>query len=190
MPEAKKAPNPFHYLGIAFGLIVVFVVGASVTGTQQARLDYFTTDVFVKWINIFGLDAFSDGRHATATIRGQRVGFHIEYGCNGLLMYLLLTATMLPFPCAWKRRVPGLILGLIFAFIANQIRLFGLLVVLTFVKDPEEFDIYHTGIGQAYSIITVLIYWQLWLTWQRRCMRSPPPGDAPVAATDSAPTPS
>jgi exosortase/archaeosortase family protein len=178
---APAGPNPLHYLAVAFCLIVVFVIVASVSGPQQARLDFFTTDVFVKWINIFGLDAASDGRHATATWGDKHVGFLVEYGCNGLLMYLLLTATMLPFPCAWGRKISGLIVGLVFAFITNQIRLFCLMYILTVIKDPEDFHIYHTGLGQAYAIIMVLIYWQIWLAWQRRDLsKKEVPDAAPV----------
>ena len=167
MPDSRP-PNPLHYLGKAFVLIVLFVIIASRTGPQQAELDYFTTNVYVTWIDVLGLDASANGRQATATIRDKRVSFLVEYGCNGLLMYLLLTATMLPFPCAWKRKLLGLFLGLVFAFISNQIRLFGLMNVLTFIRDPEDFHIWHTGFGQAYAIIMVLIYWQIWLSWQRR----------------------
>ncbi|MFT5131460.1 MAG: exosortase/archaeosortase family protein, partial [Rhodothermales bacterium] len=165
---SKPGPNPVHYLGVAFCLIVVFVIVASVTGPQQASLDFFTTSTYVNWLNILGMEATADGRHATALWGGERVGFLVEYGCNGLLMYLLLTATMLPFPCAWPRKLIGLGIGLIFAFISNQIRLFGLMFVLTIIDDPEDFHIYHTGLGQAYAIIMVLIYWQIWLAWQRR----------------------
>jgi exosortase/archaeosortase family protein len=167
-PATPSGPNPLHYLGVAFCLIVVFVIVASVSGRQQAELDYFTTKFFVGWIDMLGMEAVADGRNATATMNGKRVGFLVEYGCNGLLMYLLLTATMLPFPCAWSRKLPGLIVGLIFAFFSNQIRLLGLMFVLTFITDQEEFHIYHAGLGQAYAIIMVLIYWQLWLGWQRR----------------------
>ena len=180
-PAAPTGPNPLHYLGVAFTLIVVFVIVASVSGPQQAQLDFFTTNFYVGWIDMLGMDAIAEGRHASATMNGQRVGFLVEYGCNGLLMYLLLTATMLPFPCAWSRKLPGLAVGLVFAFFSNQVRLFGLMFVLTFVKDQEDFHIYHTGLGQAYAIIMVLIYWQLWLGWQRRGSKKEEVADAEPA---------
>lgn len=159
--------DPLWYLGISIGLIVLFVILVSVFTEQQWVIDYGTADVCTWVMRLLGFDASTDGRVMTVLWNGESRSANVEYGCNGLLMYLLLTATMVTFPVAIGERTAGLIGGLIFAFCINQFRLVALMIILFFVE-PKRFEIYHTGFGQAFAILSVATYWWLWLRFRAK----------------------
>ncbi|HAR64867.1 MAG TPA: hypothetical protein DCR55_01435 [Lentisphaeria bacterium] len=175
LEDRPLTADPLWFLGISVGLIALFVTAVSIFTEQQWMIDYRTADVTSGLMRMLGLEASSEGRKVVLIWNDVTRNANVEYGCNGLLMYLLLTATMLPFPVSWRERALGLLGGLLFAFTINQIRLVALMFLLFWV-DAARFEIYHTGFGQAFSVLSVASYWWIWLKF-RGSANSAPPAD-------------
>ncbi len=147
---------------IGLALLFVFLINLPIAQNLLLAVDKFTAFTFSTLTNAFGYESqLSDilvRIQADNTTRSVVIG----YGCDGVLAYLILLSAILPFPCRKWYKVIGALVGMVFVFIINQIRLAGLTVVLFKLKDLSDFELYHVGYGQVYAIVMVFLFWSLW----------------------------
>ncbi len=128
-------------------------------------IDVFTADAFA-WIGrSCGVNVAVDGTFVTIVVDDVTKSFRIGFGCDGVLAYLILASTIIPFPCRRSLRLQALLAGLIFIFVINQVRLAGLAAVLFALDDPERFGFYHTFVGQVFAIMMIFFFWSRWATF-------------------------
>ncbi|MEL6122246.1 MAG: exosortase H [Bacteroidota bacterium] len=87
----------------------------------------------------------------------------IEEGCDAIAPAILFTAAILVFPGDWRKKLQGIILGLLAIFILNIIRVVTLF--LTGVHAESYFDLMHVEVWQTLFIISTLGMWLFWLKW-------------------------
>jgi len=103
---------------------------------------------------------------------GNVRGLEIEFGCDGVLAFLLLASAIVPFPVPVKPKVVGLLCGLLVVLVANQVRLIGLFVLMRLLHDEHAFAFFHVYAGQLAAILVVAAVWLTWLS--RVCPAEPP----------------
>ncbi len=152
-------------LFIAIIVLAMTFVGLMSLPQSEALLrpvDQFTATSFAAIMSLFGMDCKSQGILLTLQLGGTYKSILVGYGCDGVQAYLILISAILPFPCSLRQKFLGLLNGLIFVFVINQIRLLGLILILYVIKDAEDFAFYHTGVGQVYALVLIFIYWSYW----------------------------
>ncbi|MEW6218763.1 MAG: exosortase H, partial [Thermodesulfobacteriota bacterium] len=110
-------------------------------------------------LGLLGLQALVRGVEVSA----QGFAVRIITECSAAFVAVLFAAFVAAFPAPWKKRLAGLMLGIPFLFLLNQVRL--LLVFLTGVHHPELFDHAHLYFGQVAMFLAVLLAALLWLRY-------------------------
>lgn len=97
-----------------------------------------------------------------ANIMGK-FSINIKRGCDAIEPMALLSAIILAFPTTLKRKLPGVLIGIVALAILNIIRIVSL--YLTGLYAPGIFDLMHLQVWQVLFILAALIYCAIWLRW-------------------------
>lgn len=84
----------------------------------------------------------------------------IEEGCEGIDGILLFIAAVLAFYAGIKEKIRGIIIGGLFLYIANLLRVITLYFISKY--HPGYFDVMHVLIGQTYMIVISVILFGVW----------------------------
>lgn len=95
----------------------------------------------------------------------QGPSLRVTRGCDGIEMLLLLTAAVLAYPAAWRRRVAGLLLGLPLAGVLAVLRLLVLHYTLRY--SPGAWNALH---GLVLPLSPVLLLTAYFLRWTNRAL--------------------
>ncbi len=106
------------------------------------------------------------------TLQTENGIFEIAGSCTGTLVIFLYAAAVLSFPCPWKSRIRGLLLGLVTITIINFIRTLFIVVVTS--SFPGSFWILHVVVGQAFVIVGTVGIYLWWIQKQGKNSFLPP----------------
>lgn len=101
-----------------------------------------------------------DVRMAGTLIEGASFAVNIRNGCNGLEAMVIFIAAVIAFPASLTRRALGTILGILFIYSINLLRVVGL--YLTGLYLPQFFNVAHTVVAQTVLIIFTIAAWLVW----------------------------
>jgi exosortase family protein XrtM len=101
-----------------------------------------------------------------AVPKGARIvapggGLNVLFGCEGTDAVFLLTAALLVFPMSVRARVIGLLAGLVWVFVLNQLRIVALFYA--FRTDSGLFDLLHTLAAPLLMVVLTGLFFHLWL---------------------------
>jgi exosortase family protein XrtM len=101
-----------------------------------------------------------------AVAKGTRIsapggGLNVLFGCEGTDAVFLLTAALLVFPMSLRARATGLVVGLVWVFVLNQLRIVALFYA--FRADSGLFDLLHTAAAPLLMVVLTGLYFHLWL---------------------------
>ena len=86
----------------------------------------------------------------------------IDQGCEGVEGIILITSAICAFPLAGLlAKFFGIIVGILFMYIANVIRITGLFFVVNYF--PDFFDIMHVYVGQTFIIFSGILFFISWI---------------------------
>ncbi|MBI4718087.1 MAG: archaeosortase/exosortase family protein [Planctomycetes bacterium] len=120
-------------------------------------------------MRVFGEDAtVSD-----CTIMSPRFIVDIKRGCDAVQPTVLFVSAVLASPVAWWTKLPGILAGLAFLVIMNQVRVISLFYIGAFCSHAV-FDIMHHDVWQAAFILLSVLAWGLWAVWAVRVTRTAP----------------
>ena len=108
--------------------------------------------------------------HAVAfgnVLASTRSGFAVssEPGCNGIEAALILIAAIAAFPAPWKRKVAGILAGVLAIQSMNILRVVTLFYLGQWSYSAFEWA--HLYAWQALIMVDVLVVWLLWVRWVR-----------------------
>jgi exosortase H (IPTLxxWG-CTERM-specific) len=84
----------------------------------------------------------------------------VKNGCNGVEATLLLVSAVLAFPAAWRKRVIGIVAGIVLIQAVNMIRVVSLFIL---ARDfPKWFDTFHVTIWQSVMFLLAIGFFILW----------------------------
>jgi exosortase family protein XrtM len=84
----------------------------------------------------------------------------VTRGCEGVEMFLLLAAGIMAFPASFKRRVLGLLLGSVLAYLLSVARLMALHYILRY--SPAAWEALHGLVLPLAPIILIALYFMRW----------------------------
>ncbi len=97
------------------------------------------------------------------TIRSSQFSVGIRKGCDALEPMALLVAGIIAFPSSIKQKSTGLVIGLLFIFLLNIVRIVTLF--LTGVYRPQFFEVMHIEVWQVIFIVAGIGFWFIWVRW-------------------------
>ena len=163
-PRSPLTANPT----ILFISIIVLAAASIYLVSQPAalvvirKIDEGTAVAFQRLWSVFGFDIHVADISISIRIGDEIRNILVGFGCDGVEAYVILVSAILPFPCPLLVKAGGLLAGLVFVFMINQIRLMGLILVLFVLRDPTNFAFYHTVIGQIFALVMIYLFWSAW----------------------------
>jgi exosortase H (IPTLxxWG-CTERM-specific) len=148
---------------LAFGLLLAVFYAATLAPLFKDRLfpAYLNLNAGVaNWILNLG------GQHTTAAaslISSLRFSVDIKRGCDAVEPTALFVAAVLAFPAAWRRKLPGVLMGALVLALLNLVRVVTLFLVGVYF--PKTFELMHGEIWQTAFILLALLLWALWIRW-------------------------
>ena len=120
-------------------------------------------------VKIFDADVLAQGKVLQSVSNGFAVS--IEAGCNGVEATIVLVAAILAFPASLKRKLIGLIAGIVAVQGLNIVRVISLFYLGQWNFDAFEWA--HLYVWQALIMLDVLIVWLLWVRTLPRAAPAP-----------------
>jgi len=142
------------------GLLIAFYIPLTLQITKNYFYNPVTTLIASQaaWIlKALGMNVYASG----ITISGAGFSVKILGNCNAILETVLFLSAVIAFPAALKEKVVGGILGTLFIYILNLMRV--VLLYLMGVYAPQYFEESHIYIAQTIFIILVAFFWLLWI---------------------------
>ena len=141
-------------LQIAYLKIAPFLID-----TLHARVGAFVIGIITQ-----------DGSVTTlnSTITSKNLSMQIVKGCDGTEGLLLIVPAMFAFPASFREKAFGLVLGILFIYTLNLLRIVGLWFVLGHA--PVLFDLMHVYVGQTFIILSGFLFFFWWATRGERVL--------------------
>ena len=117
-------------------------------------------------VKIFDADVLAQGKVLQSVSNGFAVS--IEAGCNGVEATIVLVAAILAFPASWKRKLIGLIAGIVAVQGLNIVRVISLFYLGQW--NFNAFEWAHLYVWQALIMLDVMVVWLLWVRTLPRAM--------------------
>jgi exosortase family protein XrtM len=90
------------------------------------------------------------------------IDFEIVRGCEGMEGMLLMISAMCAFSLAWKEKLKGIFLGIVFIYVFNILRIVGLYYLMKY--HSAAFYFAHLFVGQSITIVVVSVFFVLWIS--------------------------
>ncbi len=118
----------------------------------------FTAQVMAWFLKVLGQHGHASGVHVSSAI----CNFRIIGECTAYYPLSIFVAAVLAFPCAWRRRILGVLLGVPVLLLINQVRL----ISLCYIYRPyaELFETIHIVVWQSLIIFFTVVLWIVWAT--------------------------
>jgi len=102
---------------------------------------------------------------AGATIRSPQFSITIKRGCDALEPSWLFCAAVFAFPVPWRRRLPGIFLGVVAILSLNLVRIVSLYFLG--IHLPGFFETMHLEVWPVIFILVAVFLWIGWISWAR-----------------------
>lgn len=166
-PEPPSRPRSLGWTSVLF--LAVFLVlhllwvEARDTAVERLWIDQTTVKAAAALVSLISpeLGAYPEGPR----IRAPGGGINVLNGCEGTDVLFLLCAAFVAFPMAWRRRIPGLLCGLLLTFCLNEIRILALFYAAR--SDKGLFDLLHTTVAPVILIALITTYFYAWIYRER-----------------------
>lgn len=141
------------------------------TAAGQGRLERFVIEELTvrpaaTLLNTFDPDLAVEARGSRLAATGG--GLNVLGGCEGTDVALLLCSAFLVARLGWRTRCLGLVLGLLWVFTLNQVRIIALFHA--FRWHPPAFEVLH---GSVLPLGMVLLAASFFLLWTGRSSSTP-----------------
>src|SRR5271157_5069113 len=160
---------------LAFLLLQALLFGLELTPWAQQWFVIPWTDTLATisagLVKVFDPTVIAEGNVLQSAHNGFAVA--IEAGCNGVEASIVLVAAMLAFPAPWKRKLLGLVVGIVAVQGLNIVRVISLFYLGQCSFDLFEFA--HQYVWQALIMLDVLVVWLLWVRTLPRAAGLPAP---------------
>jgi exosortase H (IPTLxxWG-CTERM-specific) len=118
-------------------------------------------------LTLFGSDAVVTGTR----ISSNKFAVEVSQGCDAIQVCSLLAAAVIAFPVEFKRRMRGMVLGVLLLQALNLLRIITLYLIGAYYTDA--FRTAHETVWPGILITITIATWILWVRWE-----TPPPQPA------------
>ena len=149
-------------LRIVLTFAVTILVGISFWLHPGSRVLQEPLELFLAWTTGAFLRLLNPG----VSIQGASVsidGFaaNVVPACTGLFTMTIYAAAVLAYPCAWKRKLQGVLLGISAIVALNWVRIISLLLIGAYW--PQVFDFAHLVVWQSVALVFAAFVWLYWM---------------------------
>lgn len=125
----------------------------------------FLDGPLVEWIawtcaatlQLAGLEASAEG----ATVRSAIGSMEVIRECTAAYPTALFAAAVLAHPAPWRRRMLGIVLGVVALQVVNVARLLSLLWIGS--RYPRHFEMAHLVVWQSLIVLFAVVFWIVWV---------------------------
>lgn len=155
---------PVFFFGAKFGaLIILLYVLLALPAADQTLYHYLRANA---WLSNGILNLLGQGTHVSdVTIASSTTPFAIAIrrGCDAVEPTWLLCAAILAFPGPWKRKLTGMLAGIVILQALNLVRIVTLYLVGS--RFPTMFPSMHLEIWPALFIVVAIALFIGWKGW-------------------------
>jgi exosortase H (IPTLxxWG-CTERM-specific) len=140
-------------------LLVVFSFLLSLEPIKHYFYNPITTLIASQaaWVlKLIGMKVHASGM----TISGEGFSVKILANCNAIFEIMLFLSAVIAFPALLKEKVVGGVLGTVFIYLLNLLRV--VILFLIGVYSPQFFEGTHIYVAQSIFIVVVAIFWLFW----------------------------
>lgn len=153
-------PVSFIAVYSVFHLMYFYVPDATL---KQIYYDYLVT-ISADIINFFAPSERVFARNNS--LLSARANLEVVRGCDGAGVMFLMTAAILVFSASIKRKIVGLVCGLILVYVLNQIRIISLYFIVVYRRD--WFLPVHTYVAPSFIILFCSLFFMWWAFQESR----------------------
>ncbi len=150
--------------GIKIAVIFLATIGAGITFLLNP-VSHVVQDPLEKFLAIFTGTVLSWFNSTVqvydSTIVIEAFVANIVPACTGLFTTTIYIAAVLAYPCSLKRKLQGVVFGVIAIMLVNAIRIISLLVIGAYWIDA--FDFAHLVIWQTVAVVFAVFLWLFWI---------------------------
>ena len=156
------ARMPFRF-GLVF-LVTFAVLVASFEATRGSAFERFVVETLILRPTTSLIDLVTPAEHVVLVGRTLESPYgsslHVTRGCEGVEMFLLLTAALISFPTSAARKAQGLLWGSLLAYVLSIARLMSLHYTLH--HTPELWEMLHGFILPLVPILLMALFFLYW----------------------------
>jgi len=124
------------------------------SAAERAVIDLATVGTAVALVNRLTPEVAA--RAHGARIQAAGGGINVLNGCEGTEVLFLLWAALLAAPLSWQWRIQGAVLGAVWVFALNQVRLLALFY--SYRSNRPMFDLLHGLVAPAVLVAATLLF--------------------------------
>jgi len=129
------------------------------TSVEYAVIHYGTVRPAAAIIDLMSPQLFAKG--VEFSVRAVGGGVNVLNGCEGLDAVFLLVAAFVAVAIPLRDKVRGLLLGIPFVFLVNQLRL--VILFYAYRRDAALFDLLHSAVAPIAIVLAITLYLHAWL---------------------------
>jgi len=149
--------------GVRF-LIVFALLVAAFEASRGTALERFVVEDAILVPTVYLINAVMPDDHAALVGRTIRspggAGLHVTRGCEGIELFLMLVAAVAAFPAILVRRLWGLMLGSLLAYVLSVSRLMALYYTLRY--QPGAWEALHGLILPLGPVVLMALFFLRW----------------------------
>jgi exosortase H (IPTLxxWG-CTERM-specific) len=157
------AKNPILRFVATFALVLGLFYSLTLTrvfqGTFFPAYLHLNAEMASRILNLGGHNTTTSQR----LLMSPRFSVDISRGCDAVEPCFLFLAAVMAFPAALKRKLPGLLFGVIALAAVNLLRIVSLYLVGLY--RPGAFEFMHIEAWQVAFILLAVAFWLLWILW-------------------------
>jgi exosortase family protein XrtM len=168
---ATRATTPLR-----FALTFILCFAALYAGFEACRgsaFERFVVEDMILVPTTALIERVTPNEHAELSsgrvITSPGANLHVTRGCEGIEMFLLLVAALVAFPASAGRRVQGLILGSLLAYVLSIARLMALHYILRY--SPGAWEALH---GLVLPLAPIILLGLFFMDWSGRAVQPTP----------------
>jgi len=136
-------------------------------GTVRSSILEHIAKVSSAALNILGHQTHVSGKFITS----PNYSVEIVSGCDALDPTAAYFAAVLATPAAFRRKIPGILIGTAALHLINIVRIVTLFYIG--IHFPSAFETVHFDIWQAGFVALTIALWVLWMQWAMRKTEQP-----------------
>jgi exosortase/archaeosortase family protein len=155
----SKRPILLFVGGFALLIAVFYAIWFSEWFNEDVNPKITSINAFLssKLLNLLGQGNSTSGE----TIFSPAFSISVARGCDGVEAMAIFAAALLSFPIPWRKKIPGVFLGVFLLFLLNLIRIISLFLIG--VYRPSLSDVMHTEVWQVVFILAAVALWAAWI---------------------------
>jgi exosortase H (IPTLxxWG-CTERM-specific) len=144
---------------LMIGLFSALMLFLSLYTSFEPWLNGATAATLASALWLLGADAQAAGTMVTSKIFSAE----IITECTAIFPLMIFLAAVVAYPCAWKKKLWGMALGVPAIMVINLIRLISLFYIGYWF--PSAFETAHLLVWQSLIIFFAVLVWLVWVEW-------------------------